>query len=325
VTIAVPCFNAEASLSRTLHSVASQTHSDIEVLIVDDGSTDRTSQIAKRFARRDKRIRLLASPVNHGVAAARNMALAYANGDFFAPIDSDDLWKPDKLELLLRPLLTDSAVGLAYSWFDYIDDDDRIFHGGFRYSFQGDVLARLCQVDFIGNGSNAVMRTALVRAAGGYDSSLRARGGEGCEDWKLALELAQRSQFAVVTQPLTGYRLSTTNMSNRVVQMVRSAELVAHDFSALHPQYTQILSLHVLNRTFCGLARSIRRRRWKDAKWLAQRTTCFGTRAGLTAFCDFVFQELVRNSQRVLRVAKRGLLSPAPRPRFLELNPPAPP
>lgn len=323
MTIAVPCFNAEASLARTLQSLVSQTHSDIEVLIVDDGSTDRTSQIAQRFVAHDSRIRLLASRTNSGVAAARNLALAHANGDFFAPLDSDDLWKPNKLELLLQPLLADSSFGVAYSWFDNIDERDRIFYGGFRYSFQGDVLAKLCQVDFIGNGSNAVMRTALVKAVGGYDSSLRARGAEGCEDWKLALQLAERCRFAVVTQPLTGYRLSSTNMSNNVVQMVKSAELVAHDFSALHPQYSQVLRLHVLNRIFRGVARSIRRRQWHDAKWLAQRATCFGTTAGLTAICHFAYHGFVANAHGLLRLARRGWLSPAPRPPFLELSPPA--
>jgi glycosyltransferase involved in cell wall biosynthesis len=320
VTVIVPCFNAEATLARTLESVANQSHSNIEILIVDDGSTDATSKIAQRFICNDDRMRLVSCHINQGVAAARNLGVERANGEFIAPIDADDLWHPNKLELLLRPLIEDPTLGLAYSWFEYINEDDEIFYGGSRYSFEGSVIEKLCKVDFIGNGSNAVMRTALVRQVGGYDASLRARGAEGSEDWKLALQLAELSRFAVVKQPLTGYRLAATNMSNRVTQMVSSAELVVDEFSARHIRYARALRVQLLSRIFYGIVLCIRRGQWRDAEWLCRRAGQFGASDLLEAIWWFTGNSLVGSTRLVTRVVRRGFVSRAPRPQFLDVS-----
>jgi glycosyltransferase involved in cell wall biosynthesis len=267
-------------------------------------------------------MRLVSCPINQGVAAARNCGVEKANGEFIAPIDADDLWHPNKLELLLRPLMEDPTVGLAYSWFEYINEDDEIFYGGSRYSFEGSVLQKLCRVDFIGNGSNAVMRTALVRQVGGYDASLRARGAEGSEDWKLALQLAERSRFAVVRQPLTGYRLAATNMSNRVIQMVSSAELVVDEFSMRHARYAQDLRVQLLNRIFHGIIRCIRKRRWRDTKWLCRHATQYGLPDLLLAIGSFADESLVGATRMVRRLIRRRFVTKAPRRLFLEFSSP---
>ena len=274
ISVIVPCYNAERTLERTLASISRQTYRHIEILIVDDGSTDGSVGLAKAFIARDSRAKLI-SQKNAGVAAARNAGLAVARGAFVAPIDADDLWAPEKLELQLQRF-TDPKVGLVYAWFENIDLEDRIFSGGFRFSFEGDVFAHLCDVDFVGNGSNAMMRTALVRDVGGYDSGLRAKGSEGCEDWSLWLALAERCEFAVVSRPLTGYRIYRGNMSSRNSRMIASAELVAEAVARRYPELRARLAAHLTSRELHGLLRCVRHGQWGEARvmlgWLSHQS-----------------------------------------------------
>src|ERR1700674_400681 len=88
VTVVIPAFNAARTIDETLRSVRSQTHRRLEILIVDDGSTDATPQIVERHVAEDRRIRLIRQP-NAGVAAARNKGVVEAAGDLVAPIDAD--------------------------------------------------------------------------------------------------------------------------------------------------------------------------------------------------------------------------------------------
>lgn len=302
VSVIIPCFNGERTLARTLESVLEQRHANFEALIVDDGSTDSTRDIAAAFAARDPRLRLIDQP-NFGVAAARNAGIAAARGAFLAPLDADDIWAPDKLAMQLGRFQELGAnVGVVYCWFDYVDEDDGVFSGGFRFSFEGDVLEHLCEVDFVGNGSNAMMRTALVREVGGYDSSLRARQAEGCEDWKLSLLLAERTRFAVVERPLVGYRILAGSMSRRTLASTRSAMLVSDEFAERRPEYAMKLRRHQLDREIYRLANSVRRLRWRDASVLGLQIQRFRKRDILAALWRFAKSAAVRIRRRVIQL-----------------------
>jgi glycosyltransferase involved in cell wall biosynthesis len=97
-SVVMPARNAEATLARAVNSVIAQSFGSWELLIVDDGSSDRTRQMAEEFATRDPRIRLVVSEVNLGIAGARNLALENARGNYIAFLDADDYWYPQKLE-----------------------------------------------------------------------------------------------------------------------------------------------------------------------------------------------------------------------------------
>src|ERR1700730_13396007 len=101
VSVIIPAYNEAATVERTISSVRNQTHSDLEVLVVDDGSTDETAAIVQRLADMDHRITLLRKS-NGGLVSARNYGAAHAGGEFIAPIDADDLWHPDKIK---KPLV----------------------------------------------------------------------------------------------------------------------------------------------------------------------------------------------------------------------------
>ena len=236
VTAIIPAYNAEATLDETLRSVRAQTHRALEILVVDDGSRDGTPAIALAHAAADPRVRLIRQD-NAGVAAARNRGIEAARAALVAPVDADDLWAPTKIERQVAALRRGGPrVGLVYTWSALIDGESRVigFSGGEMK--EGDVLARMCRGNLIGNGSAALMRRDAVLAAGGFDSTLRARRAQGCEDFLLYCRITARHHAAVVPDFLTGYRQSDETMSRDVVQMMRSWLLVSAELRGLHPE-----------------------------------------------------------------------------------------
>jgi glycosyltransferase involved in cell wall biosynthesis len=237
VTVVIPAFNAAPTIDETLCSVRSQTHRRLEIIVVDDGSKDATPQIVLRHAAEDRRIRLIRQP-NAGVAAARNRAIAEAASDLVAPIDADDLWRPDKIEKQLAELRRGGeAVALVYTWSANIDETGQITIADPHVRHTGIVTYENCCGNFIGNGSAALMRKAAILEAGGYDPSLRARSGEGVEDWQLYFRISTRHNFAVVPEHLTGYRRLPTAMTTNVLQMLRGRDLLAEEMCARCPEW----------------------------------------------------------------------------------------
>jgi glycosyltransferase involved in cell wall biosynthesis len=109
VSVIVPMRNAERHIWETLESLASQSLADFEVIVVDDGSTDRSPQIVEEFGRRDKRFSLVSGPAVGSAGAARNAGLALARGEFIAFLDADDLFAPSMLEKLYSQAVQDNA------------------------------------------------------------------------------------------------------------------------------------------------------------------------------------------------------------------------
>ena len=115
-TVIIPAFNAAQTIGDTLSSVSAQTHRELEILVVDDCSTDGTGAIALDRAREDGRIRLIQTEQNSGVGAARNLGISNASGEYCAFIDADDLWHPQKIDLQMNFMRQRNSVlsGTAY-------------------------------------------------------------------------------------------------------------------------------------------------------------------------------------------------------------------
>ncbi len=101
VTVIVPAYNAEGFLERAVRSALAQTEPDLEVIVVDDGSTDATVDVALGIAAEDRRVRVVRNQENRGVSASRNRAIALASGEWIALLDADDTWLPQRLATLL--------------------------------------------------------------------------------------------------------------------------------------------------------------------------------------------------------------------------------
>jgi glycosyltransferase involved in cell wall biosynthesis len=122
VSVIIPVYNVEKYISATVQSVLDQTYKNFELLIVDDGSPDRSIEICQQFD--DPRIRIIRQP-NRGVAAARNAGIRQAEGEYIALLDADDLWVPQKLEKHVEHLNSMPGVGVSFCRSAFIDPDDK--------------------------------------------------------------------------------------------------------------------------------------------------------------------------------------------------------
>lgn len=320
VTAVIPAYNAEATLDETLRSVRAQTHRALEILIVDDGSRDRTVEIALAHAKVDPRIRLLRQ-TNGGVAAARNRGVDEARSALVAPVDADDLWAPTKIERQVAALRRGgTSVALVYTWSALIDADSRVVGFGDRSRDEGDVLGRMCRGNLVGNGSAALMRRAAVLEAGGYSTGLRARDAQGCEDLLLYCRMAARHRFAVVPDFLTGYRQGHETMSRDLMRMRRSWHLVATELRQSHPGLWADIAAGEKFATLWLLRRALWARRLGDAAALTRGAAgqmpvrlAYEIAAAATGMaCNLA----TRPFRWIARTSRRGGL-PAPAPHFL--------
>lgn len=123
VSIITPAYNCENFISETIDSVLAQTYTDWEMIIVDDRSTDNTEKIIIDYSKNDNRIRLIKLTENSGAAVARNIAIENANGRFIAFLDSDDMWKKDKLEVQLK-FMRQNNYGFTFTGYEFIRERD---------------------------------------------------------------------------------------------------------------------------------------------------------------------------------------------------------
>ena len=125
VSVIMPCYNMERFIADTIRSVINQTFADWELLITDDASTDRTVAVIQSLAENDDRIHLFTvDPQHTGIAAARNFCIKEAKGRFFAFLDADDLWHPDKLQRQLQ-FMQDNQIGFSYTAYDLVDESGK--------------------------------------------------------------------------------------------------------------------------------------------------------------------------------------------------------
>jgi glycosyltransferase involved in cell wall biosynthesis len=189
VSVIMPVYNARKYLAEAADSVVTQTYSAWELLLVDDGSTDGSTDLARQYAQRDpKRVRFLTHPDrrNRGASAARNLGLAHARGEFIAFLDADDVWLPEKLTeqvaLLRATPQADVLYGrtlLWYSWTGRPEDAGRDRAPRLRVPTERPILApRLLAACVAGRAAvpctcSVLMRRPAVDAAGGFEEKFQ--------------------------------------------------------------------------------------------------------------------------------------------------------
>ena len=209
ISVIIPAHNVALFVGRTMDSVLQQTHRALDVVVVDDGSTDRTADVVQGIAQGDPRVRLFRSD-KLGVSAARNFAIAQARAQLIAPIDADDIWHRDKLTRQLAVMRAGSdRLGLVYCWSRGIDDNDRVILPSWNNSrARGNVLQDIVIRGIAGNGSTPLIKRRFIAKVGGYDVTATLS-----EDWKFYTALAGVCEFDVVPQYLVGYRLHEDSAS----------------------------------------------------------------------------------------------------------------
>jgi glycosyltransferase involved in cell wall biosynthesis len=168
VSVVIPAFNAAEYIRETLHSALAQTYQALEVIVVDDGSTDATGSIVEEFVKKDARVQLVRQ-CNAGVGAARNTAIRMARGDYIAPLDADDIWFPEKLEKqVARMEQYGEETGMVYCWSMRIDKRGEFIGVQIPLTAQGSLLETAVSGCIADNGSVPLFRASALASVGPY-------------------------------------------------------------------------------------------------------------------------------------------------------------
>ncbi len=242
-SIVVPAYNTLSTLPETVQSLRSQTFQDVEIIVVDDGSSDGTADWVR--SQDDPRLRLVRQ-VNRGLAGARNGGIGAARGEYIGFCDGDDLWEPEKLERHVAFLDARPEVGLTYSGSVLVDEK-----GNSMGLFQKPKADRVSPRDVllrnpIGNGSSPVFRRAALddlafRPAGEarnwwFDETFRQ--SEDIECW-MRLALTTNWHIAGITDPLTRYRIVSTSLSANLERQYESWCRVADRVAEFAPSFSK--------------------------------------------------------------------------------------
>ena len=216
ISVIIPVYNGEKTIEETIASLLQQTYSNWELIVIDDGSSDRTPILIQDILAQHPQIQgSLVSYPQTGACASRNRGAALAQGKFLAFLDADDVWTADKLELQLEALQNSPGAKVAYSWTDYIDITGKFLYPGGHATYQGNVYEYLLLSNFLENGSNALICRDAFRNVGGFDESVT-----GVDEWDLFIRMAQQSEFScefvVIPQVQVFYRLSNQSLSARI-------------------------------------------------------------------------------------------------------------
>lgn len=196
VSVILPTRNRAATLARAVRSVLAQSYRDLELLVVDDGSTDNTAELLQCFD--DPRLRVLKHPPPHGAAAARNFAAAQARGEWLAFQDSDDEWLVDKLYRQMREVERDPAVDLLCCGYliqphdaqpvRYQGADTRMQRG----EWGDDNITRFSFIT-----PTWLLRRCVFEALQGFDQQM-----PNLEDWEFSFRLYKQARIRVLNEPL---------------------------------------------------------------------------------------------------------------------------
>lgn len=212
ISVVIPAFNATATVAETITSVLRQSLTAFEVIVVNDGSADDLEGTLQAAQLRDPRIRVVKQD-NQGLASARNRGLGESQSDFVAFLDADDVWHPRFLQALFAALTATTDAPFAYALSYRFDELNRLIRSPkWRKPPRHDFLG-LLTLNSVGSGSAALFRKSAVVSAGGFDATLRERGKQGAEDWKLCLRLARQHAPILIPEYLVGYRLTAQSMS----------------------------------------------------------------------------------------------------------------
>jgi glycosyltransferase involved in cell wall biosynthesis len=226
VSVVIPAFNATETLAATIDSVLAQTRQPLEVIVVDDGSTDATAEIAERFGPPVTCVRM----PNAGVSRARNTGIERSTGDYVAFVDADDLWRPEKLERQLEALAKDERAEVSTTGRVRVDADLNEVERSGVSAFDDPCETLLLQSMALGPISSVVIRRELARDIGGFDPRFSQ-----CADWDLMLRLSLRTGLAPVDEPLVLYRTTPDNMSSNIDLLERDTFAVLDRFYGANP------------------------------------------------------------------------------------------
>ena len=246
VTVVIPVFNGEKYISDCIDTVLQQSFTDYEILIVDDGSSDQSLNLARAY--KDDRIRIIQQE-NKGLSGARNTGIAHARGEYIALLDADDLWDKDKLKHHVEHLDNNSHVGVSYSQSHLMNDNKQPLGITQKPQLKNITPVTVLCRNPVGNGSAAVVRKKcfdeimFMQPIKGINGIVRRcyfdenfRQSEDIECW-IRIALKTQWKFEGIGLPLTWYRVNSGGLSANIDNQLESWNNVIKKIDTYSPHF----------------------------------------------------------------------------------------
>lgn len=214
ISVIIPVYNAENTIKETVETVLNQSFTKFELIIINADSTDKTLSIISQI--KDERIKVF-SYLKANVGVNRNRGIKHATSDYITFLDADDLWTIDKLAAQYTALQKNPQAGVAYSWTNCIDENGKFLRKAAHVNWSGDVYSKFLLDDFIGSGSNVMIRKAALIEVGGFDEKLT-----NAQDTDMWLKLSAINNFVCVPKAQILYRIQQHSMSSNVLGLEKS-------------------------------------------------------------------------------------------------------
>jgi glycosyltransferase involved in cell wall biosynthesis len=213
VSVVIPCYNHACFLGDAIESALGQTYPRVEIIVVDDGSTDNTASVSARYPS----VRYIRQN-NLGLAAARNTGLRASRGDILVFLDADDRLTPEALEHGVRHLLDSPQSAFVSGRYRYIKEDGSIMHEYSQEPADPDGYAAFLHGNYVGMHATVAYRRSVIEAEGGFNTNLPA-----CEDYDLYLRIARKYPVSLHQHLIAEYRQHGNNMSRDPRLMLKTA------------------------------------------------------------------------------------------------------
>ncbi len=283
VSVIIPTHNRARLLPRAARSVLGQSFRELELIVVDDASSDETGQVVA--ALNDPRVRYIRHDQNLGAPAARNTGIEAARGNYIAFQDSDDEWLPEKLERQMEVFKSGSGADVVYCRMLVEKARLTVTIPGPRIQVvQGDVLSQLLSENFVGTPTLLVRRECLEKA-GGFDTRLPR-----FQDWELVIRLAAAYRFRLVDETLVNAYESAGNISSDNAAGARAMEIILEKHRRIFNGHPAARARHLfyLGNIAClegsigegraYLFNAVKLRPWRWKPWIALALTLLGQR-----------------------------------------------
>lgn len=286
ISVIIPAYNAEKTIQETIGSVLQQTFTDFEIIVVDDGSSDSTVDVVSNIT--DSRVKVIAGS-HAGASASRNLGFVRSMGEFVAFLDADDIWTPDKLEAQLAALKNNPKAYVAYSWTNFIDEEGKFLRKGSRATCIGNVYDKILVANFLGNGSNVLIKREAIETVGGYDESLSAG-----QDRDLYIRLAAQYEFVVVPSPQNLYRVSQKSISSNITNsQVARLQVIEKAFENAPGSLKYLKRLSLSNHYKYHTLKALENCPTKYRSWIATKFIYKATKNDLDLLRKRVFWKVI--------------------------------
>lgn len=230
VSVIMPAFNSAKTIQNAANAVLNQTYTNLELIIINDGSSDETLNLVTTLYQGNQRVVIL-NQSNQGVSAARNHGLTQASGEWIAFCDADDEWFSNKLHAQSQ-LFSSYSWSYTDSYYVGVDYPTPIRRSEQSHLLQGHIHSELIKENFLTTSSIMIKKDVLIEM-GGFDENMAA-----LEDWDLWLNIARLHPIGYIQEPLLNYLVVDGSTSRKARQMVPLHELLVSKHTAHFPTST---------------------------------------------------------------------------------------